>query len=263
MNRRYKYTDEEIDFVRKIAPGRYNNEIAELFNKKFGTNVTESKIKSLKSNHKIRSNVLLKRRTKPKRLLTEEQDKFLRENAKGRTTYEITDLINKEFGLDLKRSQIKTYMDNHEIKTGVNAQFRKGHEPSNKGKKYPGQINRTSFKRGQKAHNYKPVGTERIDRDGYLIIKVRDDGPWHKRWRLKHNVVWEEANGPIPEGYCLLFLDGDKTNITIENLELISRKQLARLNQNDLISNNPEITRTGLIMADIYNKIGERKRESN
>src|SRR5690606_36438394 len=101
---------------------------------------------------------------------------------------------------------------------------------------------------------------ERIDRDGYVLVKVRDDGPWHKRWRHKHRVIWEEANGPIPRGYVLIFLDQNKQNVTLENLALIPRSKLSILNKKGLLYDHAEFTKTGLIMADIYKKIGERKR---
>jgi hypothetical protein len=95
-----------------------------------------------------------------------------------------------------------------------------------------------------------------VSKDGYIEIKVADP----RKWRLKHNVIWEEVNGKVPKGHCLIFLDGNKQNIALENLQLITRKQLVRLNQNHLISDNPELTKTGLIIADIHSKIGELKR---
>lgn len=194
------------------------------------------------------------------KLFTEEQDAFIRSNAKGLLNQELADLVNEAFGLNVTGTQVKCYKRNHQIKSGVTGHFEKGQAPANKGKKYPGQTNKTSFKKGQKAHNYKPVGTERIDWDGYVLIKVSDEGPWHKRWRHKHKVLWEEVNGPIPKGHCLLFLDGNKQNTSLDNLQLITRKQLARLNQNHLISDNADLTRTGIVVADIYSKIGELKK---
>jgi HNH endonuclease len=36
--------------------------------------------------------------------------------------------------------------------------------------------------------------------------------------RLLHHVVWEEVHGPVPEGSEIIFEDGDKENIVIDNL---------------------------------------------
>ncbi|MDQ0269964.1 HNH endonuclease [Cytobacillus purgationiresistens] len=196
------------------------------------------------------------------RLLTDKQHAYLISIAEGRTTNEIAKMINDKFSLVITSRQIRNYKKNHGLKSNISTTFKKGSIPANKGKKglYNVGGNRTSFKPGQKARNYKPIGSERTDRDGYVLIKVQDDGPWHKRWRLKHTVVWEEVNGPVPNSHCLIFLDQDKQNISLDNLQLITRSQLARLNQNNLISDDPDITKTGIIMAEIYSKIGERKK---
>ncbi|MES1045312.1 HNH endonuclease [Heyndrickxia oleronia] len=192
---------------------------------------------------------------------TPEQATFIRENVKGRTSMELTQLVNDHFGLNLGVNQIRAYMKNNGLKNGINACFKKGHTPFNKGMKglTTGGI-ATQFKKGQKSFNYKPIGSERIDDEGYILIKVSDDGPWHKRWRPKHKVLWEEKYGPVPKGHCLIFLDSDKQNISLENLQLITRGQLARLNQNHLISNNADLTKTGIIVAEIYGKMSERKK---
>lgn len=195
---------------------------------------------------------------------TEEQAKFIRDNVQGRSTYELTQLFNKTFGLNLEVRKIRAYMKNHGLRNGINAQFKKGHIPANKGTKglYNVGGNRTSFKKGNKPQNYKPIGYERVDREGYVLVKVSDTGPWHQRWKHKHKVIWEEANGPIPKGYKLIFLDGNKQNISLDNLQLVTSAQLARLNQHHLIFNNPDLTRTGVLIADIYDKIGKRKRKA-
>lgn len=255
-----RYTKEQKDFIRDIALGKYNMEITELFNAKFGTNVTEGQIKSFKVNHKINSNVPRRRVTDDDGLFTKEQKAFIKENVKGLSNQKLADLVNETFTLSITARQMKTWKRNHGLSSGLKGS--EGMDPPNKGTKGVHNVggNRTSFKKGQVSHNYKPVGTERIDREGYTLIKVSDEGAWHERWRLKHNVIWEEENGPVPKGHCLLFLDGNKLNLALENLELITRKQLARLNQNHLLTNDAELTRTGIIVADIYSKIGERKK---
>lgn len=74
-------------------------------------------------------------------------------------------------------------------------------------------------------------------------------------------MIWEEINGPVPDGHVIIFGDSDKQNFDIHNLLLISRKQLVRMNQNHLITDNVELTKTGIILADLYSKIGERKKK--
>lgn len=119
-------------------------------------------------------------------------------------------------------------------------QFKKGDAPWNSGKKitlHPNSV-KTQFKKGQGAGkdnpNWVPVGSERITKDGYLQIKVNDDMPFYKRWKLYHRILWEEVNGPIPNGHSVVFKTGTqssvKEDIKLENLELISNAELMRRN---------------------------------
>lgn len=258
-----KYTDEQIAFIQEVAPGRYNPEIAELFNARFNTNVTGSQIKSFKANHKIKSNVPLKRHSKPEGLFTKEQEAFIQKNVKGLSNKELAELINVTFGLSIKAKQMASWKKNHGLTSGLDCRFKTGQTPANKGTKgvYNVGGNSTSFKKGQTPLNYRPVGTERVDLEGYTLIKVSDKGQWHQRWKHKHRVVWEQANGKIPHNHVLIFADSDKRNTSLENLILVSRKQLAMLNKHNLIKNDVELTKTGILIADIYSKIFDLKKK--
>jgi hypothetical protein len=188
---------------------------------------------------------------------TTDQVIFLTENITGHSSAELLAMFNTHFGLNLSLSQIRAFKKNHSLSSGLDCKFKPGHVPFNKGKEGIGGWEPTQFKKGHKPHNYKPIGTERVNGDDYVDVKIADPN----KWKAKHRIIWEEANGPIPKGSVLIFADGNKLNVQLDNLLLVSRKQLARLNQNHLISDNPELTKTGIIIADIYSKIGERKKE--
>ncbi len=192
---------------------------------------------------------------------TPEQLQFLRNHVVGCSKQDLTNIFNQHFNLTLSERQIVACCKNHKLPhSGLDGHFKKGQAAWNKGMKginFGGENGKkTQFKKGQIPVNYRPVGSERVNVDGYIEIKVADPGTW----RLKHNVIWEKANGPLPKGHCVIFLDGDKLNVDLKNLQLITRNQLARLNQRHLIFNDPELTKTGIIIADIYTKIGERKK---
>lgn len=113
----------------------------------------------------------------------------------------------------------------------VAARFTKGHHPSNKGKKMPpevySKVARTMFKKGQTPVNHRDVGSERVNVDGYIEIKVAEPN----RWRLKHRVIWEQVNGEIPRGHNVQFKNHNPLDCRIENLYLISREdQMAKEN---------------------------------
>ncbi|MFS0864108.1 HNH endonuclease signature motif containing protein [Fredinandcohnia sp. 179-A 10B2 NHS] len=192
---------------------------------------------------------------------TSKQIAFLTENVKGRTTAELTKMFNEHFGLNLKVSQISGVKKRNKLTSDMDFTFKPGHVPFNKGKKGVGGWEPTQFKKGNKPHNHKPIGTERINGDGYVDIKIAD-GKGRHNWRAKHVLIWEKENGPVPKGHAIIFGDGDRRNFDINNLLLVSRKQLARLNQNGLIQNDVELTKAGVIVADILGKISELQKES-
>ncbi len=258
MGRRNIYTKEHIEYLREIAPGRYNDEITRLFNKKFSLAATETAIRTLKQKHNILSNV-----PRGKKQYTQEQIEFLRElSEKGLFNSEMARLFNQRFGTSRTESAIKNMRTKYGLKTSARKVWQKGHEPWNKGRKgvsYEG-MKATQYKKGSKAHNWVPIGSERITKDGYIQVKVQD-GQLQKNWKGKHILVWEEHNGPVPPGHAVIFGDGNIRNFSPGNLLLVSRKQLARLNQRNLIQNDVELTKTGVLIADIYNRIGEKKKK--
>jgi hypothetical protein len=255
---RRRYTPEQIAFIREIAPGRYNEEIAELFNARFGANATACQIRSLKKNYNIKSGVPRRRITSDEGLFTKEQKEFLIQNVGGRHNRELVDLVNEKFGLSVTVKQIKAWKKNHGYSSGLRGS--EGMAPPNKGKPRTwagGEA--TRFRKGHLPHNYMPVGSERVNADGYIDVKIADPN----KWRGKHLLVWEQHHGrPVPKGYAVIFGDGNRRNFDPENLILVSRQQLAVMNKHGLIRNNTELTKTGIIMADLLQKIAARKKSN-
>lgn len=189
-------------------------------------------------------------------IYTPEEEAFIQDNVKGISNKELTNRFNAYFGLKIGVNQMAAYKKNHKLSSGLTGHFPKGRVPFNKGKK-GGGWEPTQFKKGHIPANYRPVGSERINVDGYTEVKIADPN----KWRLKHIVVWEQHNGPLPKGFAVIFGDGDKQNFELDNLILVSRRQLLTLNRNSLIQNNAEATRTAIIIADIFHKISERRKE--
>lgn len=187
---------------------------------------------------------------------SDEEKEYLKEITPGHHYREIQELINERFALELTMNQIKGAIGRYKLNTGFNGQFPKGNIPVNKGTKGLSGPNKTSFKKGQKPLNWRPVGSERITRDGYTEIKVEEPN----KWRLKHIVVWEEENGPVPKGHVIVFGDGNKQNVDINNLILVTRRQLLILNRNNLIKQNIELTKIAVKIAMVQEKINERRR---
>jgi len=189
---------------------------------------------------------------------SQEQREFIKANVKGRLIPDLTEMFNDRFGTQLQYSQMRAFVKNNGLKSGVNTAFASGHEPFNKGKtKTWAGGESTQFKKGNKPHNYVPVGSERVNGDDYVDVKIAD--PNH--WRGKHLLVWEEHHGrTVPKGYVVIFGDRNRRNFDHDNLILVSRAQLAIMNKNSLIQDSAQLTRSGVILADIYQKIGQRRK---
>ena len=184
---------------------------------------------------------------------TEEEKEYLKSIVFGRSHDEILKLMNEKFEYEFTKEQIKGVIARNKLKTGRTGHFEKGIIPWNKGTKGVCKANKTTFKKGNKSWNYKPVGSERINSEGYTDVKIADPN----KWKLKHHILWEKEVGPIPEGYVLVFADRNKQNIKIENLLLVNKKQILTMNANNLISEEAEVTKAGLNLAKLINKISE------
>jgi hypothetical protein len=168
---------------------------------------------------------------------------------------ELVKRFNDHFNVSVTITSIRAATRNHSIKSGRTGYFNKGGQPWNTGTKGMTGANVTSFKPGRVSLNEKPIGTERIDtKDGYIWVKIKEKNPYTKcetRYKLKHHVVWESVNGPIPEGKVVKFIDGNKMNCTIENLILINRRALTFLNHEKLHRTPDEYKLTHILTAQI------------
>ena len=176
---------------------------------------------------------------------TDEQVATLRRLYPTHTGQQIADLLgitlkkvySKANALDLhkpgdwlaERSRRLMEDPNH---PGRRSWFSAGHQPHNKGKPFPakGRAIETQFKRGMVPHTWRPIGTNRVSKEGYLQRKVSDTGTTRRDYVCIHHLVWRMHGNTVPNGYALCFVDGDKTNPDINNLELVHRSELMRRN---------------------------------
>jgi hypothetical protein len=147
---------------------------------------------------------------------------------------------------------------------GAAYRFPKGHVPANKGLRRPGysvgrgRMHETQFKKGQKPHTYRfKVGDERINTDGYIDVKIREDLVGACNWRAKHRMLWEEKHGPVPPGHLVVFKDGKKLNCVLENLELITLAD--NLRRNSIWKRMPkELASLVMLRAKVVRQINKR-----
>lgn len=157
-------------------------------------------------------------------------EEFLRLHEKT-SRKELAELFNKKFNSSVTHKAMAQKCRKLGLKGVNNGCFQKGNVPFNKGKKGLLKANKTSFKKGFIPPNTKPIGTivSVKDRSGvnYLRIKVAEPNGW----KLLHTYIWESMYGVVPKGYCVIFKDKNTLNTRLDNLMLVSRNELLRLNK--------------------------------
>ena len=191
-------------------------------------------------------------------LYTEAMLDWVQANQAAITRAKLTDLFNAKFGMDLGKGTLAALCKRKGWKSSHSGRIEKGAVPWNKDKKGYMGANATSFKKGQIPKNHRPVGSERITKDGYIQVKTAEP----RTWRLKHIVEWEKVNGSLPKGHCIRILDGDRTNCHIDNLICISRGANATSNQRNKANTiSPELNKAILMTEHLKDKIRSKNNE--
>lgn len=256
------YTEEMKNFILDNYHEKTILQLQEEFNCRFKTNISYNAMKSYLTRHKIKIGHKNKSKFKQEHII------FLRENVKGISLKELTIRFNNEFNMDVNESCIANLKYKYNLKSGITGgQFVKGQVPLNKGKKWDEFMSkeaqessrRSLFKKGNIPNNRRPIGSERIDkRDGSILIKVQD-GHLQKNWMAKSRYIYEQKHGKIPKGYKVIFADGDNRNFDLDNLILVSNSEELILNRNKLISNDANLTKSGVAVAKLIDKVNKTK----
>ena len=268
-----RYSEEIHAFIRENVAGRSARELTDMVNERFGIGMTPEQMKSYKQNYHLKSGTPCGLPAgHPSRTFPQEVADYIRENYKGVGHKEMADRLNARFGTSYTQQQINSFYCNHHLNCGRTGRFEKGSVPANKGKKWDefmspeaqARSRATCFKKGILPADTKPIGWERVDRDGYTYVKVKmrpSRSDCNDNFVAKHRLIWETANGPIPPGHVVLFKDGDKTNFSLENLVCISRQTAAVMNRLDLYSEDPELTESGIAFAEMVRGLTAAKKK--
>lgn len=237
------WTPEQIELLKIKYPDSNPNELCLLFpDKSYKAIRTKAKILRLKKTvQKFRFS--LQQIAELKR----DYSNTLNKDLADRFGCSIHTLHNKAHSLKLNKDKEfirevarNNFTDDHPAKKYW---IKKGNCPPNKGKKMETfmseetmrKFKANQFKKDHIPHNATSVGFERINEDGYILIKV----PGKRKLVLKHRYVWEQSFGLIPKGYNIQFKDGNRKNCHIANLYIISRSEQMK-NENSLHTKYPK-----------------------
>lgn len=161
---------------------------------------------------------------------SKEHEDFLREHE-STSRKELTNIFNNKFKTEVSVKGLSQKCRKIGLICSNNGCFKKGSIPANKGTKGLMSSNKTSFKRGNIPKNIKKIGSisTRKDKNGSLYMHIKIAEP--RKWQMLHVYIWESKYGKIPKGHCVIFKDKNTLNTSLDNLMLISRAELVRLNQ--------------------------------
>lgn len=192
---------------------------------------------------------------------TAEMIDFLK-NFKGeKTLKELAKLLKEKYGIEtmsinyFSKCLRKVNVDYKYEKCNAGC-FKRGFSAWNKGIKI-GVKPRKYDENGDVIWLEKSIGSERVDKKGYTLVKTKVPNTWE----YKQRVIWKEIHGEIPDKHIIIFADGDKSNFDVNNLICVSRNELRLLNLHKLKKDDAELTKTGLNIAKIMIKLVELRKE--
>jgi len=262
---RFRYSPAHLDFMREHYPYMSLCELTAAFNARFAMDKKASEIKGALKNHCIRCG--RKRGSEKGKLTswTSEQAAWVKDAYTRMRHTEMPEPFFAKFGKEKSASQFRSLIHNQGWVSGRDARFSKGHIPSNKGTKGLMKANSGTFQKGNVPANEKPMGYERLSKDGYVEVKVpgiNKHTGYDGHFVLKHKHIWEQAHGKLADGMAVTFTDGDKTNICLENIELIGRAELLQLNRHGIKGLPPELLPTMRAVAKLEVAVHQKVREA-
>jgi len=164
-------------------------------------------------------------------IFTPKMIQWLSKNVPGKSFEDITPLFNCRFRTNLTITQIRSVCKYRGIKNGRIGR-RKGRLKIGEERIFNRRVNILFVK----------VSEKRLKR---LHSNASREGGWIQ----KHWLIWEEAFGTIPKRHIVIFADGNKRNFDIKNLLLVSYREHYYMAKNYLYSNDPELTKTNLLIT--------------
>lgn len=145
---------------------------------------------------------------------------------------QISENFNNKFNLNISKQRLLHTISRHKLNVKA--------------------INPYRFKKGHQSFNTLPIYSEKINKRGDIFIKL----PGLKsHWVLKHRYLYEtHYNIKLDVKDRIIFLDGNKHNLSIDNLRIISPRAHGMYNKLRNGSNVPNLNKIYYLLAQIYDK---------
>ncbi len=160
-----------------------------------------------------------------------EFEDFIKKNVSKYTKEDFRILLQKRYNIKLSSEALRRYLNRHKISDRY---------------------------RDYKEHNVRDtykclIGTERVTSQGVFIKTAQPD-----TWRRKTRVIYEKYhNCKLKDNEYIVFLNQNQNDFRKENLIKSSRKEIAYLHNKKMFSSDPELTKLGIITAQLMIKVNE------
>lgn len=222
---RFKFTDEHIAFIR-LYWDKKPSDLIKLFQQQFDLLINRNVFYKLKKKHNIPS-------LKHANRYSKEELAFIKANCTLNERI-LAQKMEVYFNKPFNPHALKVLRVKRQWLTGRRGRFEKG-------------------------ENLKPIGFERYCKNAKCwLIKASI-----KRYERKSHYLWRKAGRKIPRGHIIDYKDGNSRNCTLENLELISRVEMAWRKKLQYHQLNDEIKPTFSAFVKLKEGINQRKKEKD
>lgn len=183
---------------------------------------------------------------------TEEQKQFIRDHVKGTSDKDLAELFNKQYSTNRTAYHMHAFKINNHLKNGIDTKFKKNHDRGHR------------FKKGCQPQDTAPIGTLRNHRNCWWIKCRQYASATNDNWKQYHIFLWEIANKQkVPDGYFVMFLDGDRDHVCLENLILVPADEKMIADVRIGMTKNSELNKTILNLAKLQMTISKRQKSKN
>lgn len=222
---RFKFTDEHIAFIR-LYWDKKPSDLIKLFQQQFDLLINRNVFYKLKKKHNIPS-------LKHANRYSKEELAFIKANCTLNERI-LAQKMEVYFNKPFNPHALNVLRVKRQWLTGRSGRFEKG-------------------------ENLKPIGFERYCKNAKCwLIKASI-----KRYERKSHYLWRKAGRKIPRGHIIDYKDGNSRNCTLENLELISRVEMAWRKKLQYHQLNDEIKPTFSAFVKLKEGINQRKKEKD
>ena len=249
------FNSAEVAWLKREIPKWPLHETVKRFNQAFDRDISYDQLRRANSRHKWGG-----ANRKLSRLFNDAELAWLKRVISKWSMDETVTRFNRTFNRDITYEQLRDA--NHRYRFG-RANVKHFHNPPDA----------PTIERPILSERWRRLGGNRREL-WTIMIKVPGPSPSKSHqtdiqqkahWMPKGRWVWEQANGPIPEGHVVAYLDGDPSNLDLDNLECVIQGAVSIVNMlnwpDGLEAEDADSRREKLLLAHARITAGKRAKE--